>query len=49
MTEVFCFLDKCIHNKDNICTKDAIVLDEEHSCEGGCDDGWDIPEEKEDE
>ena len=49
MTEVNCFLEECVHNKNNICTKDVIYLEDEHSCEGGCDEGWDIPEEEEED
>ena len=49
MTVVNCFLEKCTHNKDNICTRDAIMLDEEHYCIGGCDDGWEFPPEEDDE
>ena len=49
MTVVNCFLDKCVHNKDNVCTRDTIMLDDEHYCIGGCDDGWEFPPEEEDE
>lgn len=47
-TKVNCFLEKCEYNKNYICTKDEIILDEEHSCVGGCDDGWEIKEDDED-
>jgi hypothetical protein len=30
-------------------TLNVIYLEDEHSCEGGCDMGWDIPEEEEDD
>lgn len=49
MTKVTCYLEECVHNKDCICTKDEITLDSEHYCVGGCDDGWEIPEEEEDD
>lgn len=49
MTVVNCFLEKCTYNKDNICTRDAIMLDEEHYCIGGCDDGWEFPPEEDGE
>lgn len=49
MTKVTCFLEECIHNKNQICGRDSIILDKEHDCEGGCDYGWSIPEEEEDE
>lgn len=49
MTKVNCYLEECVHNKDCVCTKDAIELDSEHYCIGGCDVGWEIPEEEEDD
>jgi hypothetical protein len=49
MTKVNSYLEECVHNKDMVCTKDAITLDSEHYCIGGCDDGWEIPEEDEDD
>ena len=45
MTTVNCYLEECIYCKDNICTKDTITLAEEHYGIGGCDDGWEFPEE----
>lgn len=42
MTTVNCYLEECIYCKDNICTKDTIEL-------GGCDDGWEFPEEEDDD
>ena len=47
MTQVNCYLEKCAYNKDNICTRDVIVLHEEHYCIGGCDYGWEFPPEEE--
>lgn len=44
-TTVFCLLDKCDYNQNCICTREEITLGEEHSCVGGCDDGWKIKEE----
>lgn len=35
--------------KDNYCTASDIILNAEHDCDGGCDYGWSIPEEEEDE
>ena len=49
MTTVSCLLEKCIYNKDAICTKDTITLSDDHYCIGGCDDGWEFPPEEEDE
>lgn len=49
MTVVNCFLEKCTYNKDNVCTKDTIMLDDEYFCIGGCDDGWEFPPEEDDE
>ena len=46
MTQINCLLEKCIWNKDTICTKDVITLDEEHYCIGGCDEGWEFTEEE---
>lgn len=46
MTQVICYLKKCIHNKDNVCTKDVIMLDDEHFCDGGCDDGWEFAQKE---
>lgn len=47
-TVVNCFLDKCEYNRGCICTRSEIILDEEHSCVGGCDNGWEIKEDDED-
>ena len=47
MTTVSCLLEKCIYNKDTICTKDTISLSDEHYCIGGCDEGWEFPPEEE--
>lgn len=44
-TVVNCLLDKCDYNQDCICTREEITLSEEHYCVGGCDDGWKIKEE----
>ena len=49
MTTVYCFLEECIHCKNNTCTKDTITLDDEHYCIDGCDEGWEFPPEEEDE
>ena len=49
VTTVSCLLEKCIYNKDAICTKDTITLSDDHYCIGGCDDGWEFPPEEEDE
>jgi hypothetical protein len=49
MTTVNCYLEECIYCKDNICTKDTITLAEEHYGIGGCDDGWEFPEEEDDD
>ena len=49
MTTVNCLLEKCIYNKDTICTKDEITLSDDHYCIGGCDEGWKFPPEEEDE
>ena len=50
MTKVNCFLEKCVYCKDYTCARDEITLDDEHSCIGGCDDGWELDEaEEEDE
>lgn len=45
LTKVNCFLDICEYNQNHICTKDEITLDKEHSCTGGCDYGWEIKDE----
>lgn len=47
MTKVNCFLEKCVYCKDYTCTRDEITLDDEHSCIGGCDDGWELNEAEE--
>lgn len=45
-TKVTCFLDDCFFcDGENICQRGDITLDEEHSCCGGCDDGWSLPDE----
>lgn len=44
-TVVNCLLDKCEYNRDCFCTREEITLSEEHYCIGGCDDGWKIKEE----
>ena len=44
-TMVNCLLDKCEYNRDCFCTREEITLDKEHSCTGGCDDGWEIKDE----
>lgn len=46
MTQVVCYLKKCIHNEDNVCTKDIIMLDDKHFCDGGCDDGWEFAQKE---
>ena len=49
MTKVNCFLEKCVYCKDYTCARDEITLDDEHSCIGGCDDGWEFQPEEENE
>ncbi len=50
-TTVHCYLSKCIHQDHEkcICLKDDISLDEDHSCVGGCDEGWEFEEEEDNE
>lgn len=48
-TIVNCGLEECEHCRDGICTTDEISLDEEHCCNGGCDYGWKMKDEDEDE
>lgn len=48
-TVVTCGIDKCKHNDDGLCKAESIYLSEDHDCDGGCDDGWDIDEEEEEE
>lgn len=38
-----CGIEICNYNQDGICTASEITLSENHYCDGGCDDGWDIP------
>jgi len=53
MTLVRCNLEKCIKCQWDeernwfVCTADEIELDEDHFCVGGCDIGWEFPEEEE--
>lgn len=53
MTRVRCDLKKCTkcqwdeYECSYICTADEIELDEDHCCCGGCDSGWEFPEEEE--
>jgi len=49
MTLVECYLEECEFCKDNYCIASDIVLNAEHDCNGGCDYGWSIPEEEDDE
>jgi hypothetical protein len=49
MTLVECYLEECEFCKDNYCTASDIVLNAEHDCDGGCDYGWSIPEEEDDD
>lgn len=52
MPYVSCMLDKCIYcdAEDCVCTFEGeIVLYDEHSCVGGCDEGWVFPPEDEEE
>ena len=46
MTKVNCGLEICRNNKDGICAAGEISLAGSHYCDGGCDSGWDIPEER---
>ena len=48
-TVVTCGIDKCKHNDDGLCKAESIYLSEDHACDGGCDDGWDIDKEEEEE
>lgn len=48
-TVVTCGINKCKHNDDGLCKAESIYLSEDHDCDGGCDDGWDIDEEEEEE
>ena len=47
-TIVNCYLHACkyLDQEECVCTKDEITLEEEHYCEGGCDDGWEFDEEE---
>lgn len=49
MTKVNCFVEECNFCKDYVCTNTEITLNDEHSCYGGCDNGWDIPEEEDED
>ena len=49
MTKVNCLLTTCLKNLNCICTAEEITLNDEHDCCGGCDEGWEWPEEEEDE
>lgn len=50
MPIVTCLLEKCLHNADGVCNYEGvIVLEDEHMCIGGCDDGWVFPPEDEEE
>ena len=40
MTKVICWQEDCHFNKDGFCAREKIELYDEHSCDGGCDDGW---------
>lgn len=44
-TRVNCYLTDCLKNEDCICTAEEITLEEEHMCDGGCDEGWKMPRE----
>lgn len=50
-TTVHCYLEQCLKRDPEkcICLAEEISLDEEHSCCGGCDEGWEFPEEEEEE
>ena len=45
MTNVICFMENCIYCKEEVCTRDEITIYEDHVCDGGCDDGWDVEED----
>lgn len=47
MTTVMCGIDKCKNNVDGLCIAKYIYLSEDHSCDGGCDDGWVFDEKEE--
>lgn len=49
MAKVNCLLEECIYNIETICTKDEITLSDEHSCCGGCDDGWEFANEEDED
>lgn len=50
MPTVCCLLHECIYCNDCECTYDGeITLYDEHSCCGGCDEGWVFPPEDEEE
>ena len=50
-TKVTCMLENCkfCDSENQICTNEKIYLADDHYCIGGCDDGWEIDEQDEDE
>ena len=49
MPKVECDIENCKNNRDGECVADKISLWADHVCDGGCDQGWVIPERSEDE
>lgn len=49
MPIVSCDLDRCRYNHVGTCTAEEIYLSADHICDGGCDDGWIIAEEDDNE
>jgi len=49
MTLVECHFEECELCKDNYCTASDITLNAEHVRDGGCDYGYRISEEKEEQ
>ena len=48
MANVNCLLTECIWNKDCVCQRDEITLSDDHYCDGGCDEGWEMEREDDD-
>ena len=51
MTTVYCYLKECLKRDPEKCSclAQEISLDEEHSCCGGCDEGWVFAENEEED
>lgn len=41
-TIVKCNMDDCLYCENGECMRTEIYLSDDHVCDGGCDDGWEV-------